>query len=69
MTRLEQPGDPNMALALHFARSLGPAPILPESLQRVERRGELVHRVDAPLVENLDLFDVVGQIATRVREG
>lgn len=68
MTSAQQPGDPNMALALHFARSLGPASLLPESLQRVERRAELVHRIDAPLVEHLELFHVVGQIATRVRD-
>ena len=68
MARPDQAGDPNMALALHFARNLGPTPTLPESLQLVERRAELVHRIDAPIVENLDLFDVVGRIATRVRD-
>jgi hypothetical protein len=68
MARPEQSGDPNMVLALHFARTLGPTPPLPESLQRVERRAELVHRIDAPLVAHLDLVDVVGRIATRVRD-
>jgi hypothetical protein len=57
-----------MLLALHFARNLGPTQTLPEPLQPVERRAELVHRIDAPLVENLDLVDVVGRIATRVRD-
>ncbi len=57
-----------MALAHHFATSLGPAPPLPQSLEPVERRAELVHRLDAPLVERLELFAVVGQIATRIRD-
>jgi hypothetical protein len=68
MAKAEQPGDPNMALARHFAASLGTAPPLPRSLQSVERRAELVHRIDAPLVERLELFAVVGGIATRVRD-
>ncbi len=57
-----------MALALHFARSLGLAPILPESLQRVERRAELVHRCAArgryyPNNEHFSLEVNAGKIA------
>ncbi len=68
MARAEEQGDPNMVLAHHFATNLGPAPPLLQPLQPVERRAELVDRIDAPLVKHVDLLAVVGRIATRVRD-
>jgi hypothetical protein len=64
----QQQGDPNMLMARAFAEALGPAPALPQSLQVIARRAELVDAIDGSLVATVtDLVDVTRQIAQQIR--
>jgi hypothetical protein len=69
----QQPPDPNMRLARHFAENLGERPEYPASLKAmsVETRAEMLNRIDGPLIEFWPssedaLFKLFAQIAKQL---
>lgn len=56
-----------MEVARLFAEGLGPAPCLPESLHDVQRRAELVHKIDAPLIPDAqNVPELVAKLGARL---
>lgn len=58
--------DPNMDLALAFAKGLAHSVSLPASLGDVERRAELVAEIDGPFVLEKDRWLTMEEIGRRI---
>jgi hypothetical protein len=60
--------DPSMEIAWLFGTNLCPPQPLPASLQSFQRRAELVHAIDGPFWQQMDLDSLVSVLARRVGE-
>ena len=60
--------DPSMMIAWLFSTNLCPPQPLPVILQSFQRRAELVHVIDGPFWQQIDLASLVSVLARRVGE-